>query len=156
MDDQPNYNEPSGETATNEPATDVPTTDELATNKLATNEPIASELDASEPGATAADFVVDSASHEARAIEAILMVADQPVSAQLLGELLEIGAVNVDALCTAMAAAYAEEQRGFVLVRVAGGYRFQSAPEMSGYVERFVLDGQAAHPLAPDRNPLEK
>ncbi len=29
-----------------------------------------------------------------------------------------------------------------MLVRVAGGYRFQTAPDLAPYVERFVLDGQ--------------
>jgi segregation and condensation protein B len=29
-------------------------------------------------------------------------------------------------------------------VRVAGGYRFQSHPELAAYVERFVLEGQSA------------
>jgi segregation and condensation protein B len=90
------------------------------------------------------DFVPDPASPEARAIEAILMVADQPVTSQLLGELLEIRPGNAEALCYAMAAKYLEEERGFILARVAGGFRFQSAPELTAYVERFVLDGQAA------------
>ena len=90
------------------------------------------------------EYVADPSSAEARAIEAILMVADQPVTAQLLGELLEIRPSNAEALCDAMAESYRQEQRGFVLSRVAGGFRFQSAPELSGYVERFVLDGQAA------------
>lgn len=92
----------------------------------------------------AEDFVADAASAEARAIEAILMVADEPVTPQLLGELLEIRPANAEALCEAMAQSFRDEQRGFVLARVAGGFRFQSAPELSGYVERFVLDGQAA------------
>lgn len=92
----------------------------------------------------ATEFLPDPAGPEARAIEAILMVADQPVTAQLLGELLEIRPAHADALCEAMAEAYREERRGFVLARVAGGFRFQSAPELAGYVERFVLDGQAA------------
>jgi segregation and condensation protein B len=29
-------------------------------------------------------------------------------------------------------------------VRVAGGYRFQSHPDLAAYVERFVLEGQSA------------
>ena len=33
---------------------------------------------------------------------------------------------------------------GFVLARVAGGYRFQTHPDTAPYVERFVLDGQRA------------
>jgi len=34
--------------------------------------------------------------------------------------------------------------RGFALVRVAGGYRYQSHPDLAVYVERFVLEGQSA------------
>jgi segregation and condensation protein B len=31
-----------------------------------------------------------------------------------------------------------------MLVRVAGGYRFQSHPDLAPYVERFALEGQSA------------
>lgn len=79
-----------------------------------------------------------------RAIEAILMVADEPVTAQLLGELLEVSPAAIEELCAAMATQYESEDRGFQLVQVAGGYRFQSSPKYATYVERFVLDGQAA------------
>ena len=41
-------------------------------------------------------------------------------------------------------AAYRDEDRGFELVRVAGGYRFQSHADLAPYVERFVLEGQTA------------
>jgi segregation and condensation protein B len=40
--------------------------------------------------------------------------------------------------------AYADAGHGFQLVKVAGGYRFQSHPDVSAYVERFVLDSQQA------------
>jgi segregation and condensation protein B len=43
-----------------------------------------------------------------------------------------------------LAEAYEAEDRGFVLVKVAGGYRFQSHPDLAPYVERFVLEGQSA------------
>jgi len=77
-----------------------------------------------------------------RATEAILMVADEPVEPQLLGQLLELSPACVDELCEELAASYVAEDRGFVLVRVAGGWRFQSHPDLAPYVERFVLDGQ--------------
>ena len=80
----------------------------------------------------------------ARAIEAILMVAEEPVETHLLAQLLELPAAKVDELCAELAAAYEAEDRGFVLVRIAGGYRFQSHPDLAPYVERFVLDGQSA------------
>jgi segregation and condensation protein B len=79
-----------------------------------------------------------------RAIEAILMVAEEPVETNLLAQLLELPVAKVDELCTELAAAYEAEDRGFVLVRIAGGYRFQSHPDLAPYVERFVLDGQTA------------
>jgi segregation and condensation protein B len=93
----------------------------------------------------AADLPPTAADTERRrAVEAILMVADEPVLPGLLGELLELTPSDVEALCAQMAAIYEAEDRGFVLARVAGGYRFQSHPEMAPYVERYVLDGQSA------------
>lgn len=79
-----------------------------------------------------------------RAIEAVLMVAEEPVDPQLLGQLLEMSPVRVEELCAELAATYEADGRGFVLVRVAGGYRFQSHPDLAPYVERFVLEGQSA------------
>ena len=79
-----------------------------------------------------------------RAIEAILMVADEPVTPQILGELLEMNPLHVEAICNDLRDSYEVEERGFLLVRVAGGYRYQSHPTLAGYVEKFVLEGQAA------------
>jgi segregation and condensation protein B len=79
-----------------------------------------------------------------RAIEAILMVAEEPVETHLLAQLLELPAARIDELCRELADAYETDDRGFVLVRIAGGYRFQSHPDLAAYVERFVLDGQSA------------
>jgi segregation and condensation protein B len=77
-----------------------------------------------------------------RAVEALLMVAEEPVPPNLLAQLLELAPARIDAICTELAAEYESERRGFVLARVAGGYRFQSHPDLAAYVERFVLDGQ--------------
>jgi segregation and condensation protein B len=79
-----------------------------------------------------------------RALEAIVLVADEPVAPNLLAQLLEISVTKVEELCTELAASYEEMGHGFVLARVAGGYRFQTAPDLSPYVERFVLEGQSA------------
>ena len=79
-----------------------------------------------------------------RAIEAILMVAEEPIETGILAQLLEMTPARVDELCAELAAGYEAEDRGFVLVRVAGGYRFQSHPDMAAYIERFVLEGQTA------------
>src|SRR6185503_21126302 len=84
-------------------------------------------------------------SNEARrAIEAILMVADEPLEPHLLAQLLEVSPARVEELCAELVNAYEADERGFVLARVAGGYRFQSHPDLAPYVERFVLEGQSA------------
>lgn len=79
-----------------------------------------------------------------RAIEAILMVATEPVEPNLLAQLLEVSRTQIEALCAELAAEYESAGRGFVLARVAGGYRYQSHPGQAAYVERFVLDPQSA------------
>jgi segregation and condensation protein B len=77
-----------------------------------------------------------------RAIEALVLVAEEPLASNLLGQLLEVSPVIVDRMCEELAAAYEDEGRGFQLVRVAGGWRYQSHPDQSAYVERLVLQGQ--------------
>ncbi len=79
-----------------------------------------------------------------RAIEAVVMVAEEPVESQLLAQLIEIPVDRVDEICAALAAEYADEQRGFELVRVAGGYQYRSHPDEAPYIERFVLHGRSA------------
>ena len=79
-----------------------------------------------------------------RAIEAILMVADQPIEANLLAQITEVPVARVDEICAELHAEYEAAERGFLIAKVAGGYRFQSHPDLAPYVERFVLDGQSA------------
>jgi len=74
----------------------------------------------------------------ARAIEAVIMVAVEPVSARLLAELVEEPSERVETACERLAASYRDDRRGFVLVRVAGGWRYQTHPELAPYVERFA------------------
>lgn len=77
-----------------------------------------------------------------RALEAILLVAMEPVAPALLAQLLEISQTLVEELCERLATTYEAAGHGFQLVKVAGGFRFQSHPDLAPYVERFVLDGQ--------------
>ncbi len=79
-----------------------------------------------------------------RAFEALLMVADEPIPAGLCAQLLEVSQRDLDELADTLIAEYEAADRGFVLRRVAGGYRFYSHPDMAAYVERFVLEGQSA------------
>lgn len=79
-----------------------------------------------------------------RAIEAIVLVGQDPVPTELLAQLVELPAQTVDEVCARLAEGYAEAGHGFTMAKVAGGWRFQTHEDMAPYVERFVLDGQRA------------
>ena len=79
-----------------------------------------------------------------RALEAIIMVADTPVQTDMLAQLTGMPAERVEAVLVELGAEYASDERGFQLVRVAGGWRYQSHPDQAPYIEQFVLEGQSA------------
>ncbi len=79
-----------------------------------------------------------------RALEAVIMVADQPADPALLAQLVELSPAAVEEILEELAATYEAEERGFRLVKVAGGWRYQSHEDCSAYVERYVLTGQTA------------
>ncbi|MFP5320890.1 MAG: SMC-Scp complex subunit ScpB [Acidimicrobiia bacterium] len=78
-----------------------------------------------------------------RATEALLLVTEEPITPELLAQLLEVAADRVEATCRELGAEYDATDRGFQLVKVAGGWRFQTHPDLAPYIERFVLDGQS-------------
>ena len=78
-----------------------------------------------------------------RAAEALLLVTEEPITVELLAQLLEVSADRMEALCVELAAEYDATDRGFQLVKVAGGWRYQTHPDLAPYVERYVLDGQS-------------
>ena len=79
-----------------------------------------------------------------RALEAILMVVDEPVTELLLAQVLEVPTEEVNKRLKDLAESYTRELRGFELRQIAGGWRFYSHPEVASAVERFVLEGQQA------------
>jgi segregation and condensation protein B len=78
-----------------------------------------------------------------RPVEAILFVAEEPVPASELAEVLEAPVAEVEALLDELGSSYELEGRGFVLRRVAGGYRLASHPEAAPFLERFVREHRA-------------
>ena len=76
----------------------------------------------------------------ARAIEAILMVVDEPVTELTLASVLEVTVDQVVDALEFLVPSY--EDRGFILKAINGGWRFYSNPDCSAVVEKFVLDGQ--------------
>jgi len=82
-----------------------------------------------------------------RTIEAILLVAVEPIAPQLLAELVEVPVEQVDEVLAELAQSYDREHRGFVLARIAGGARFQTHPDLAAYVERFA-NREVSHRLS--------
>jgi len=79
-----------------------------------------------------------------QALEAVLMVVDEPVTEVTLAQVLERPTDEVSSALQELAGEYDEQDRGFELRRVAGGWRFYTRAVCAPVVERFVLDGQHA------------
>ena len=78
------------------------------------------------------------------ALEAVLLVTDEPVPAVTLAQVVERPTDEVEQTLTELAQEYADAGRGFELRPVAGGWRLYTRADCAPYVERFVLDGQQA------------
>lgn len=78
------------------------------------------------------------------AVEAVLMVIDEPVTEEALASALELPVEDVGAVLDELAQEYAAAERGFMLRRLGGGWRVYTRPEYAPVVERFLLGGQQA------------
>src|SRR4051812_24647695 len=67
------------------------------------------------------------------ALEAILMVVDEPVRDVTLAQVTERPTDEVAAALRGLAAEYDEQNRGFELREVAGGWRFYTRASASAY-----------------------
>ncbi|WP_307837822.1 SMC-Scp complex subunit ScpB [Paractinoplanes rishiriensis] len=79
----------------------------------------------------------------AAALEAIMLVVDEPVAEMQLAQILEQPTERVGTVLEDLSARYTAAGHGFDLRRAAGGWRMYTRPEYAAYVERFVLDGQS-------------
>jgi len=77
-------------------------------------------------------------------LEAVLMVADQPLQEVTLATAVGYPVAEVTAALRELAAEYAEQERGFELRNIGGGWRYYTRDEYAAVVEGFVLDGQQA------------
>ncbi|MFE0632400.1 SMC-Scp complex subunit ScpB [Streptomyces sp. NPDC058864] len=78
------------------------------------------------------------------ALEAVLMVVDEPVTEETLSKVLERPRREIALALHDLAEEYAAQGRGFDLRLIAGGWRFYTRPAYAAAVEKFVLDGQQA------------
>jgi segregation and condensation protein B len=74
-----------------------------------------------------------------RSLEAVLFVADEPLSSAVLATVLEIERREVESQLERLAADYERMGSGLALRRIAGGWRLYTHPDTAPVVERFVL-----------------
>jgi segregation and condensation protein B len=73
------------------------------------------------------------------AVEALLFVSDEPVSAARLARVLEAAPGEVESVLAELAQEYREAERGFQLREVAGGWRLYTHPAAHDIIEKYVL-----------------
>lgn len=78
------------------------------------------------------------------ALEAVLMVADQPLDHLTLAQAVGHPPADVEEALAALVAEYDADERGFELRNAGGGWRYVTRDTYASAVERFVLDGQQA------------
>ncbi len=78
------------------------------------------------------------------AAEAVLLVADAPVPADVLARVLEVGVAEADQLLHELADGLRQARRGVELVETGGGWRLTTRQDLDGVVERFLVGGQSA------------
>jgi len=78
------------------------------------------------------------------ALEALLLIADEPVSETSLAAALRVPTDDVASAITELVAFYTETGRGFELRKVAGGWRYYTREEYADLIGGYVLEGQTA------------
>ena len=79
-----------------------------------------------------------------RDVEAVLLVADEPVGTRVLAQVVEAGEPEVAQVLAGLVQEYDDADRGFELRQVGGGWRLYTRASSADAVERFVRDGQQA------------
>jgi segregation and condensation protein B len=77
------------------------------------------------------------------ALEAILFVAETPITTQELAEVVEAPHADVEATLEDIEREFTDRHGGFILRQVGGGWRLYTAPDMLPYVERFAASERA-------------
>lgn len=78
------------------------------------------------------------------ALEALLLVADEPVSETALAATLNTPTADISAALAELVRFYDETGRGFELRAVAGGWRYYTREQHAELLSGYVLDGQHA------------
>jgi segregation and condensation protein B len=82
-------------------------------------------------------------------VEAILFLAEEPLPAARVSEVLERPTAEVEALLKSLSEAYRAEDRGFELREAGGGWRLYTSEECAPWLERFVRSQSTARLTGP-------
>ncbi|WP_088289815.1 SMC-Scp complex subunit ScpB [Kineosporia sp. A_224] len=133
------------------------TADDVAPEVADAAEPVVAEPVVAEPEPVPAPEPVSATTEEQQsldldalpsgargAVEAVLMVVEEPIDEVSLASALGLTTDRVGFVLAELAQEYDEQGRGFELRHVAGGWRIYSRTDYAPVVERFMLDGQTA------------
>jgi segregation and condensation protein B len=87
---------------------------------------------------------VSDRSEIARALEALLFVADEPLPAGTLAQVVEVDRRLVEDVLEELARSFEARGAGLVVRQVAGGWQLATHPDAAPHVEQFVLSGRHA------------
>lgn len=125
-----------------ESAPEAAETPAAAPEGLGADQPEAAEPDGTDEDDRPSDSL--GAPTLAAALEAVLLVTDDPLDIPTLATIVRRTTAEVEEVVRGLSADYSEAGRGFDLREVAGGWRFYTRADCSEVVERFVRDGQQA------------
>src|SRR6188472_27147 len=86
----------------------------------------------------------DAQVHDSRALEALFFVSDEPLTASVLAQALDLDRRSVESLCDRLQRELEDRGSGLVLRSIAGGWRLYTHPDTAPVVEQFVLSSRQA------------
>src|SRR5512132_4505114 len=84
----------------------------------------------------------DKSASVAGALEALLLLAAEPVTEFELAQAVEVPESVIAETLTELVAFYSETGRGFELREVGGGWRYYTREEYADLITQYILEGQ--------------
>jgi segregation and condensation protein B len=94
------------------------------------------------PGVAMTTTDADDSGHVSGALEALLLLAAEPVTEFELAQAIGVPESTVAETLAELVAFYEETGRGFELRQVAGGWRYYTREEHADLIARYVTEGQ--------------